>query len=315
MRVLIAGATGAMGLPLVHQLVAGGHEVIGLTRSPAKQQMLTQAGATAVVADALDREGLTQAVRHAAPTHVVHMLTALPKNGPLRAADVTATNTLRIEGTRNLLQAAIAAGAQRIVGESLIFAYGLGDLGSVAKTEADALQVREPHPSLQPIVDAVRVLEDQLLQANGQGQIEAIPLRYGGTYGPENPSTLYMLRMVRRRLLPLVRSNGLTSLIHTFDAAAATIAALTVGKPGEIYNIVDDEPVNFNDLFTLMAQMSGAPPPFFVPRWLMGALAPYLLTVLSTRLPVSNAKAKQHLHWTPRFPTYREGLQQILGKA
>src|SRR6476661_11014685 len=117
MKVLVAGATGALGLPLVRELVAHEHVVIGLTRSPHKRALLKELGAQAVVADALDAPGLERAVRAAAPTHVVHMLTALPMSGPLRLEDLVATNQLRVQGTTNLLRAAIAAGAQRIVGE------------------------------------------------------------------------------------------------------------------------------------------------------------------------------------------------------
>src|ERR671931_687299 len=99
MKVFVAGATGALGLPLVRELVARKHEVIGLTRSPDKRALLEELGAQAAIADA--------------PTHVVHMLTALPKNGPLRRGDLIATNELRVTGTANLLRAAIAAGARR----------------------------------------------------------------------------------------------------------------------------------------------------------------------------------------------------------
>src|SRR5262245_9539194 len=105
MKVFIAGATGALGLPLARELAAQGHEVLGLTRSAAKRSLLENVGARAVVADVFDVAALEGAVRAAAPTHVVHMLTALPKNGPLRAADVAATNQLRVMGTANLLRA------------------------------------------------------------------------------------------------------------------------------------------------------------------------------------------------------------------
>jgi nucleoside-diphosphate-sugar epimerase len=118
MKVFVAGGTGAIGMPLVRALVAGGHEVWATTRSADKQSTIRGAGAAPVVVDALDAAALEKAVREAAPTHVVHELTALPKTGPRRASDLEPTNRLRDEGTRNLLQAAIAAGARRIVGGS-----------------------------------------------------------------------------------------------------------------------------------------------------------------------------------------------------
>src|SRR5262245_61640474 len=124
MRVFVAGASGTLGIPVLRQLAARGHDVVGMTRSDSKRAMIEQFGARAVVADALDARALAQTVREAAPTHVLHLLSALPKNGPMRAADVAATNRLRIDGTANLLQAAIAAGAERLVGESFVAVYG-----------------------------------------------------------------------------------------------------------------------------------------------------------------------------------------------
>src|SRR5687767_1735901 len=115
MTLFVAGGTGAIGVPLVRALVARNHRVFATTRSTAKQSTIRALGAIPVVVDALDAAALDKAVREAAPTHVVHELTALPKAGARRPSDLDATNRLRDEGTRNLLHAAIAAGAQRIV--------------------------------------------------------------------------------------------------------------------------------------------------------------------------------------------------------
>src|SRR5918912_1532348 len=184
MRVFVAGATGALGIPVLRQLAARGHEVVGMTRSNSKRALIEQFGARAVVVDALDARALTQAVREAAPTHVLHLLTALPKNGPLRPKDVAATNVLRIQGTANLLQAAIAAGVQRVVAESYAYVYGYGDHGARPLTEADPPPTRDAVRAFQPVDDALRALEAQMLAANQQGQLEAVVLRYGMVYGP-----------------------------------------------------------------------------------------------------------------------------------
>ena len=312
MKVFVAGATGALGLPLVRELVARKHEVIGLTRSPHKRALLEELGAQAAVADALDAAGLERAVRAAAPTHVVHMLTALPKNGALRRGDLVATNELRVTGTANLLRAAIAAGARRIVGESFIYVYGYGDLGTSMLTEDELPPIRKPNAALQATVEALRSLEEQLVNANRQGLIEAIVLRYGLTYGPENPSTRSMYEQLRRRRVPLVRgARGIAPFVHIDDAVTATIAALERGRPGAIYNIVDDKPVGFNEYIRTAVQAFGAPRPLMVPRWLLRLFAPTLAAGAMTRLPVSNARARRELGWQPRFPTYREGLRQV----
>lgn len=313
MKVFVAGATGALGLPLVRELVARGHEVIGLTRSPAKRSLLENVGARVVVADVFDAPELESAVRAASPTHVVHMLSALPKNGPLRTAEVAATNELRVTGTANLLRAAIAAGARRIVGESFSAVYGYGDLGERPRDEDDLPPVRETDDGARAVIEALRSLEDQLLAANAQGAIEAVVLRYGMTYGPENASTLYMIDMLRKRWLPLVRgAEGIGSFVHVDDAATATIAALERGRPGAIYNIVDDEPVSLNTYLSALAQASGARRPLAVPRWLVGLAAPLAAGMAQTRLPLSNARARRELDWRPRFPSYREGLRQVV---
>ena len=183
MNVFLAGASGAIGLPLVRQLIAGGHQVTALTRSTANAATLAQLGATPVVADALDAAALRRAVVDAHPTHVVHQLTALPKGGPRSARDLEPTNRLRIDGTKNLLDAAIAAGAKRILGGS----FALLGAASTVPIPAD----------LQAAADAVRSLESQILDASARGRIEGVILRYGLFYALENPITQQMIALAQ----------------------------------------------------------------------------------------------------------------------
>ena len=312
MRVFVAGATGTLGMPLVRALVAQKHQVTGLTRSPEKRHVLEQAGAEVSVADALDAAQLEQALRAAKPDCVFHLLTAIPKNAPLRASQMTATNKLRTIGTTNLLKASVAAGARRIVAESMIFAYGFGDHGADLKTEADALQEREPQSWLQETVDALRSLEKQLLAANEQNLIESVILRYGLFYGSEAPSTEYMAKMLRWRMLPTAKgARGIVSWVHLDDAVSASVAAMERGRAGEIYNNVDDEPVGMNDWIIEAARMLKAKLPFSIPLWLLRVMMPYAAVVVDTRLPVSNRKAKDELDWRLQYPNYREGLREV----
>lgn len=310
MKVFVAGATGAIGLPLVQTLIARKHQVTGLTRSAEKRLTLEQVGAAAAVADALDAAGLEQAVRTAAPDCVFHLLTAIPKNTVLRASLMKQTNVLRTTGTANLLKASVAAGVKRIVAESMVFAYGFGDHGAAAKTEEDVLRQREPESSLQETVDAMRSLEVQLLTANKQRLIESIVLRYGFFYGA-GPSE-YIVKMLRRRMLPKANgARGMAPWIHIDDAVSASVEAMERGHAGEIYNIVDDEPVGMNEWLTYAALSLKAKPPFSIPLWLLRLISPYLATVFDTRLAVSNRKAKIELDWRPQYPTYREGLREV----
>jgi len=312
MKVFVAGASGALGLPLVRELVSRGHNVTGMTRSKVKVALLEQLGAKAVVADALDAPSLLRVISQVTPTHIVDLLTAFPDNGPIRPRDMVATNELRITGTANLLQAAIASGVQRIVGESYFAVYGYGDHGDQPLGEDAPLHEQEPIKALKVSVDAMRSLETQLLEANIQGQIEAIILRFGSIYGSENPGTKAIFDLLRRHKMPLVSgANGLTPFLHTMDAARAIIAALEIGQPGAIYNIADDTPSSFNQFVMAAAQAIGAPLPPTYPRWLMRLVAPAAVATGMSRLPISNTLAKSELAWRPQFPNYHDGLEQV----
>ena len=135
MKVLIAGATGALGVPLVRALIASGHQVLGITRTPGKSSVLTTLGAQPIVADVMDRENLLRAVSGQRADAVVHALTALPKNGPMRHRDMYQTDALRDVGTTHLLAAAREVGARKIVVESHAIGYGFGNWGDMLLTE------------------------------------------------------------------------------------------------------------------------------------------------------------------------------------
>jgi nucleoside-diphosphate-sugar epimerase len=300
MRVLLAGASGAIGTPLTRQLLAAGHEVVALTRAPATADRLRTAGASPVVADVLDRPGLLAALRGVRADAVVHELTALKKL-PLRPAGMRPTNELRVAGTANLLAAARAVGAERFVTQSIILGYGFGDHGDRVLTEEDPFGVPVPGP-LGEAIAAIRSTEDQATAAGG------IALRYGMFYGP-GAGLDEIVAMLRRRLFPIpAGGGGLVSLIHVEDAAAATVAALTNGRAGQAYNVVDGHPVHWGALADAIAERFGAPRPWRVPRWLLRVAAPYAALALSTSMRVSNAKARRELGWEPRVPTYLDGI-------
>jgi nucleoside-diphosphate-sugar epimerase len=302
MNVFVAGASGTIGIPLVRALVAAGHQVTALTRSPGKQDELRRLGATPALADALDSEALSRVVASARPTHVIHQLTALPKEGPNSTSDLIATNRLRIAGTRNLLDASIRAGATRFVG------------GSFALLPGAEAQPRDP--GINEAANATRSMESQILEANRSGRIEGLVLRYGLFYGPTNPSSIKMIEMVRKRQFPMIRGDrGQLPFIHLDDAVSATLAALDQGAPGSVYDIVDDRAISISEAVRVMAHYTGAPPPRTVPAWLLRLLMPYRARMLSTRLPLSNAKARAELRWRPMFPTFSDGFSKTFSQA
>lgn len=303
MRIFVAGGSGTIGVPLVRSLVDAGHQVTATTRSPAKQNMLRALGATPVVVDALDADALTDALRAASPSHVIHQLTALPKAGPRRASELEPTNRLRDEGTRNLLRAAIAARATRLIGGSFAL---IGAAPSSVVVD----------PGIALAADAVRSMESQITNAARAGSIEGIVLRYGMFYGAGSPSTDELVELVRRRRLPAIRHDrGQLPYIHLDDAVGATIAALDRGRSGETYDIVDNRAVSYSDMVRTLAAALGAPPPFTVPGWLPRLVMPYIARLIEIRLSLSNAKAAAELDWRPRYPTLHEGLAQMLARA
>jgi nucleoside-diphosphate-sugar epimerase len=301
MNIFLAGGSGAIGIPLVRALVAAGHQVTALTRSSGNQEVLRALGATPAVADALDREALIAAVAAARPTHVIHELTALPKGGPRKASDLAATNRLRIDGTRNLLDAATRSAARRFLVGSFGILSPRGSADAASGDEAAA---------------AVQSMESQVLDATKRGAIEGVILRYGMFYGLETASTVTMIEMVRKRRLPVVRGDaGQLPLIHIEDAVSATVAALDRAPAGAVYDIVDDHAVSMTEIVNTIAAYSGSPAPYRVPAWLPRLVAPYMARMMSIQMPLSNAKARAELGWRPKYSSMREGLAQIFRKA
>jgi nucleoside-diphosphate-sugar epimerase len=301
MKIFIAGGSGTIGIPLVKALVADGHEVVTLTRSPGKKQALQRLGASVAVADALDRAALIRAVAEARPTHVIHQLTALPKDGPRKAAELDATNRLRVDGTRNLLDAAMQAGARR-------FLVGSFAMLSPRSPGADA--------PADDAANAVRSMETQVLEATRGRRIEGVVLRYGLFYGVDAPSTVAMIEMVRKRRLPVVRGDrSQLPMINVQDAVSATVRALDLAPAGAVYDIVDDEAVSMTELVRTIAKHTGSAPPIVVPGWLPRLVAPYLARILAMRMPLSNTAAKRELGWQPLYPNMREGLAHMLRSA
>ena len=310
-RVLVAGSAGAIGAPTVRLLAGAGYEVFGTTRSVRRAGEVRSLGAEPVILDALDVGATEAAFDRVRPECVVHLLTALPAKGARRASELEPTNRLRTHGTSNLVDAAVAAGVRRIVAESMILGYGSSSEPRPALTEDQPFGLGGGSASA-----ALRSLEDQVLEANRSRGLEGIVLRYGLLYGPSVGSTEYLVRMLRRRLVPLPgRADGVGSWIHAADAATATVAALERGEPGTVYNVADDEPVAMRSYLEEMARAIGAPAPPTLPEWLVARISPSAARWANRHLAVSNQRLREHLRVTPAFPTYREGLADVGSRA
>jgi nucleoside-diphosphate-sugar epimerase len=308
MRVLVAGASGAIGRPLVPQLLAAGHEVTGMTRSEESAAALREAGAAAAVVDVFDTAALDAAMAQAKPEVVVHQLTAIPDDlDPRKMQEqFVSTNRLRTEGTRNLLAAARACGAGRFIAQSIAFAYAPRQEGLHGEDDplwADAT----------PIYAAVHEMEGLVLGAEG---LDGLVLRYGFFYGP---GTGYATdgataTTVRKRQFPVMgRGEGEWPFIHIDDAASATVAAVERGGPG-VYNVVDDDPAPLREWLPAFADAVDAKKPLRVPKLIARLAAGKMATHYGTGLRgASNEKAKRELAWTPRYASWREGFREGLG--
>jgi nucleoside-diphosphate-sugar epimerase len=314
-KVFVAGPSGALGRPLVRQLLEDGHEVIGLTRSNTNAAVLEAAGARAVRGNALERGDVLRAVTETRPTAMVEILNALPKRGPIRPGEIAATNELREKATANLLDAARRNNVERFVAESMIFGYGYGDVGPVA-TEDQPFPVEPPARVFKAALDGLGSLESQVLSASQQGDVQGIALRFGLFYGPGVGSTEFMVKMLRRRLLVLPGGGrGVLSWIHVEDGASAIRAALAEGSAGDVFNVVDDMPVSIGDFAAEMARVLDLPPPRSVPAWVGRLGGKYTALMARTNLRVSNRRIKAELSWEPAYPTFRDGLRSVAADA
>jgi nucleoside-diphosphate-sugar epimerase len=300
MRVFVAGASGALGSPLVPQLIDAGHKVIGTYNSPTSDELLWNLGAEPVRVDLLDARAVRKAVLDSRPDAIVHQATALANVKFGRNLDKTfaTTNRLRIEGTDALLAAAREAGVRRFVAQSFA-PYIYKRQGGPIKTEADPVDDTPP-PNTAKTYAAITHLEEAVIDFGG------IALRYGGFYGAANDS---LIEPVRKRQFPIVgQGGGIFSWLHLDDGAAATVLALEQPGPA-IYNIVDDDPAPVRDWLPVLANVLGAKPPRHVPTWLARLMAGPAAAVLATQTRgSSNAKAKRELGWTPRYPSWRLGF-------
>jgi nucleoside-diphosphate-sugar epimerase len=310
MKVFVAGASGAIGRPLIRQLVEAGHEVTGTTRREERAEEIRAAGAKAVVCDVLDRPALEAAVKEATPEVVVNQLTSLPEDYNPRKIDYAPTNRVRSEGGDNLMVAALAAGARRYVTQSIAFIYAPEGEWVV---DEEARPYEDAPPPFDEGERAMLEHERQVLNTEG---IEGVVLRYGQFYGPGTyytPGSGSIARQVERRMFPVVGpGTGVSSFIHVEDAAGATVAALDHGAPG-IYNVTDDEPAPVREWLPLYAEALGAKPPRRVPVWLARIVGGKISVMFSVHLRgAANAKAKRELGWQPRYPSWRQGFREAL---
>lgn len=289
MRVLVAGASGAIGRYLVPLLVSAGHEVTGVTR---RSGALERTGATELVADIRHRAHFLQSVAGEQFDAVIHEVTDLART-PLTYADMHETNRLRSEGTSTLIAAARSTGAKKFVSASIVYGYGFQDHGRRLITESYPFG-QLPGTKLDAVQKSLLTAEQQTRAFGG------VALRYGLFYKG------------RGAVPPVAHDwHGVLPFIHIEDAAAATVVALERAAPGSVYNIVDDDPVSWRELHQGRSDAFFLPDPKRYPSWMLRLAAPFgshLLTRTSMR--VSNLRAKEELGWSPVYPSFHDALNE-----
>jgi nucleoside-diphosphate-sugar epimerase len=305
MRVLVAGASGAIGRQLLPLLDAVGHETIVLRHTTPVQAP----GGHTVVADALDRAALTLAVSEFEPEAVVNLLTAIPRRlNPKRfEREFVVTNRLRTEGTANL---AVATGGVRMVSEAVAFGYA--PAGGSPADERRPLWETGPRP-FRPAVQALKECERITAETGG------VALRFGHLHGPGTGLAPdgQLTEQVRRGKVPIVGDgSGMFSFVHTHDAATAIIAALERPEVRGAVNVVDDEPLPTRRWLPDLAQLVGGPAPKRVPAWLARlAAGSWGAAYLNGLVGADNRRARTELDWRPRYGRVQDGWRADFGHA
>ncbi|HEU5173120.1 MAG TPA: NAD(P)-dependent oxidoreductase [Gemmatimonadaceae bacterium] len=299
LRILITGATGVVGRRVVPQLVAIGHRVTAVGRTPEKRDALAAAGATPVALDLFD----AGAVRRALDGHdvAINLATHIPPSAGrmMLRWEWRENDRLRRDASAILAAAATTAGVGRFIQES--FAPIYDDYGAQWIEESGR---QRPAPFNRTVLDAERSAQ-RFTESGGTGVV----LRFAGFYGPD--AFLHdMANVVRRGWSPLPgAAKSYWSSVSHDDAATAVIAAL--GVAAGAYNVCDDEPLTRRAWTDALATAVGAPPPKLMPAWLL-KLGGAAVEVLSRSQRMSHVKLTAASGWRPRWRSAREGLQEAV---
>jgi nucleoside-diphosphate-sugar epimerase len=302
MRVFIAGASGVLGRRLIQQLTARGHSVIGQVRSPKAEGVVREMGGEPRHADLFDAESLATAADGC--DTVIHAATAIPAKRKIIPADWAMNDHIRRKGTRCLVEAAAKIGAQTYLQQSVVWVARPKD-DSAFDEDSPAV----PDPVLQSAIDAEAIARDA---GSVDGFVVGI-LRGGAFYDADSAHTRMLADGVRKRAIPIIgNGDAVWAMIHTDDAASAFVAIAENPRNG-VWHVVDNELVAVRDLLEALTSRLGAPRPRHLPKvlakWLAGGQA---LSYFTRSTRTTNARLRQDFNWTPRYPTYREGFDQIV---
>lgn len=305
MKVFVAGATGVLGRAAVPQLLAAGHEVFGLARTPEKLLRVKMAGAEPMRGDVLDADAMRRIVKEIQPDAIVNLATAIPLKLRVNPKDWELNDRIRREGTANLLAAAQSVSLQIFVQESAAYVCRSQDADWI--TEESPLT---DHPFLRATIE----METAVRAAS----VPSVLLRFAALMSADSWHTQQSVTALRRGLLPIIGDGGnYVSLIHAQDAAQSLVLALASPQKaaGQIFNVSDDSPAPMRDILPLAAQRLGAGKPRSVPLMMAKMIAGAVtVEVFTASYRLANLKIKQTLNFAPRYPTYREIWTQIVAE-
>jgi nucleoside-diphosphate-sugar epimerase len=302
MKVFIAGASGVLGRRLVRQFVSRGNSVVGLVRSAKAESAVREAGGEPCHADLFDAESLAKAGDGC--DTVIHAATAIPVKQKTSPADWAMNDHIRRKGTRCLTEAAAKIGAKTYLQQSITWVARPKD---ESQFDEDSLTV--PEPAIQSAIDAEAIARE----AESAEGFNVTILRCGYFYDAESAHTRMIAEALRKRQMPIIGSGeALWAMIHTDDAASAYVTAAENPKSG-VWHIADNELVQVGTFLKEFAARLGAPAPRHVPIWLARWLAGEQAIIYFTKSSrVSNARFCREFSWAPHYPSYREGLDQIV---
>jgi nucleoside-diphosphate-sugar epimerase len=302
MKIFIAGATGVLGRRLIGQFRARNHSVIGLVRSSQGEQIVQSFGGESRWGDLFDTDTLARAAEGA--NVVIQAATSIPNKRRLAPSDFEMNNRIRRDGTRALTTCAAKIGAQLYLQQSIVWVVQPSD-GSAFNEDSPT----SPNPVTLSAVEGEAIARE----AGERFGFNVSVLRCGWFYSADSSHTRIMGEELFRRRMPIIgKGNAIKSLLHIDDAASAFITAAETNQGG-LWHIVDDYPVTMAELLTGFAARLGAPPPRHVPAWLARLVAGrYLVSFLTSSIRTSNARFRREFGWAPRFPSFNEGLDQVI---
>ncbi|TVR70001.1 MAG: NAD(P)-dependent oxidoreductase [Sphaerobacteraceae bacterium] len=302
MRVLLAGSTGVLGQRLVRRLSEHGHQVHGLTRDERGDRIVRDRGGTPIRADLFNPDEITRHVDNV--DSIVHAATAIPRKQRPSAQDWAINDEIRIRGVESLIEVARRTGARHLIFQSVVW---------VARPDDESPFDERAPVNPDEVTQSAAAAERIALNAGDEYGFTSTVLRGGWFYGPDAWHTQSFGERLKKRMLPIIGDgSAYWSILHVDDAANAYLVGIE-HQPAGVFHVVDDEPVQVGEFFRYFAEIQGAKPPLRIPAWLARLAAGSFSTDFATTSMITNAeKFKSATGWQPQFPSYREGLSEVV---